>query len=105
MPTKNRRAWIKKKAQIGFKEKKNLTDSEDIDFHIRLAETHLESVKVQSSHLQLYIDDEPRQKGEFLFPMQKARLDEFARQEEERERLKLEAKKLKNAPKFDEDLI
>jgi len=30
----------------------------------RLAETHLDSLRVQSSHLQQWIEDEPRGKGE-----------------------------------------
>jgi len=70
MPTKNRRLWVRKKAQIGFREKKNLQDATEIDFLIRLAQTHLESVRTQAYHLQQWLDDEPRGKGEKLPPSQ-----------------------------------
>jgi len=66
MPTKNRRLWVRKKAQIGFREKKHLQDPTEIDFLMRLAQTHLESVQVQAYHLQQWLDDEPRGKGEKL---------------------------------------
>jgi hypothetical protein len=36
----------------------------------RLAQTHLESVRTQAYHLQQWIDDEPRGKGEKLPPSQ-----------------------------------
>lgn len=35
MPTKNRRLWVRKKAQIGFREKKNLQDPKEIEFLLK----------------------------------------------------------------------
>jgi hypothetical protein len=41
---------------------KNLSDSSAIDEALILAETHLESIRIQSTHLSALIEHEPRRK-------------------------------------------
>jgi len=95
MPTKARRKWVKQKAQISFRENKNLTDPESVEFQLRLAQTHLDSLITQSSHLQKWMEDEPRGKGERLPDMEKYQ-EEVKDSIEEEERQQKETRRLKN---------
>ncbi len=51
MPTPNRVSWIKAKAQYDFRKNKTLSDKEEIDLHIIVGETNLDSIEVQAEHL------------------------------------------------------
>ena len=51
MPTPNRQNFIKRKTQAEFRKHKTLTDPEEIDFQLRLADTNLDTVLVQAEHL------------------------------------------------------
>eukprot|EP00750_Incisomonas_marina_P014955 INCI1802.2.p1 GENE.INCI1802.2~~INCI1802.2.p1 ORF type:complete len:206 (+),score=37.63 INCI1802.2:216-833(+) len=51
MPTINRRDFIRARARREFDLATGETDPEKIDFHLRFAETQLESIKVQAQHL------------------------------------------------------
>jgi hypothetical protein len=57
MPTPNRRNFVVKKTRTEFKANKNLTDPEAIDFHIRLADTNLDTVLLQAEHLSRLMRD------------------------------------------------
>eukprot|EP00586_Coscinodiscus_wailesii_P004654 CAMPEP_0172486116 /NCGR_PEP_ID=MMETSP1066-20121228/14539_1 /TAXON_ID=671091 /ORGANISM="Coscinodiscus wailesii, Strain CCMP2513" /LENGTH=63 /DNA_ID=CAMNT_0013251857 /DNA_START=178 /DNA_END=369 /DNA_ORIENTATION=- len=51
MPTPNRQNFVMRKTQIGYRENRHLTDPEEIEFHLRLADTNLDTVLVQAEHL------------------------------------------------------
>jgi hypothetical protein len=55
MPTDNRRMWIKMKARRDFRQQEDGGDDGeeqmDVEFRLKLAETHLESIVVQAKHL------------------------------------------------------
>jgi Complex 1 protein (LYR family) len=51
MPTPNRQNFILRKTRTEFRANRHLTDLEDIDFHLRLADTNLDTVLVQAEHL------------------------------------------------------
>ncbi len=51
MPTPNRVSWIKAKAQYDFRKNKTLSEKEEIDLHIIVGETNLDSIEVQAEHL------------------------------------------------------
>ena len=51
MPTPNRQNFIIHKTKEGFRENLHLTSKEEIEFQLRLGDTHLDSVLVQAEHL------------------------------------------------------
>ena len=51
MPTPNRINYIKRKTRHEFRKHMTLTDQEEIDFQLRLADTNLDTVLVQAEHL------------------------------------------------------
>ena len=51
MPTPNRINYIKRKTRHEFRKHMSLTDQEEIDFQLRLADTNLDTVLVQAEHL------------------------------------------------------
>jgi hypothetical protein len=57
MPTPNRRNYIKQKTQSEFRKHASLTDEEEIDFQLRLADTNLDTVLVQAEHLSRLFND------------------------------------------------
>jgi hypothetical protein len=57
MPTPNRRNFVVKKAREEFKANKGLTNPEDIEFCLRLADTNLDTVLVQAEHLTRLVKD------------------------------------------------
>eukprot|EP00542_Grammatophora_oceanica_P012423 CAMPEP_0194041544 /NCGR_PEP_ID=MMETSP0009_2-20130614/13437_1 /TAXON_ID=210454 /ORGANISM="Grammatophora oceanica, Strain CCMP 410" /LENGTH=93 /DNA_ID=CAMNT_0038685089 /DNA_START=309 /DNA_END=590 /DNA_ORIENTATION=- len=62
MPTPNRRNFIIRKTQAEYRAKMHLTDPEEIDFHLRLADSNLDTVLVQAEHLSKLVDDPEEQK-------------------------------------------
>jgi hypothetical protein len=63
MPTPNRQNFVLKKTRAGFRANRNLDDPEDIDFHLRLADTNLDTVLVQAEHLTNIMND-PKYHGD-----------------------------------------
>lgn len=63
MPTPNRQNFVIKKTRAGFRANRNLTDIEEIDFNIRLADTNLDTVLVQAEHLTKIMND-PKYHGD-----------------------------------------
>jgi hypothetical protein len=57
MPTPNRRKFVITKTRKEFKLHKDLTDPEEILFHLRLADTNLDTVMVQAEHLTKVMKD------------------------------------------------
>mmetsp|Transcript_26189 Transcript_26189/g.44656 ORF Transcript_26189/g.44656 Transcript_26189/m.44656 type:complete len:135 (-) Transcript_26189:13-417(-) len=57
MPTPNRQNYIKRKTQSEFRKHMTLTDTEEIDFQLRLADTNLDTVLVQAEHLSRLFND------------------------------------------------
>jgi Complex 1 protein (LYR family) len=57
MPTPNRRKFVVRKTRTEFKNSKNLTDAEEIQFCIRLADTNLDTVLIQAEHLTRVMKD------------------------------------------------
>jgi hypothetical protein len=57
MPTPNRRNFVVKKARTEFKANKGLTNPEDIELCLRLADTNLDTVLVQAEHLTRLVKD------------------------------------------------
>mmetsp|Transcript_21570 Transcript_21570/g.46919 ORF Transcript_21570/g.46919 Transcript_21570/m.46919 type:complete len:139 (+) Transcript_21570:47-463(+) len=57
MPTPNRQNYIKRKCQSEYRRHKTLTDPEDIEFELRLADTNLDTVLVQAEHLSRLFSD------------------------------------------------
>lgn len=51
LPTVNQREWVKAKTISEFRTNSVLTDEEDIQLHLRVAEAHLDSINVQVQHL------------------------------------------------------
>lgn len=51
MPTPNRRKFVVKKTRTEFKANKDLTDPDEIQFCLRLADTNLDTVLIQAEHL------------------------------------------------------
>ena len=66
MPTPNRQKFVVKKTRMGFRANRNLTNAEEIDFHLRLADTNLDTVLVQAEHLTKLYKDEARQQDDYL---------------------------------------
>jgi hypothetical protein len=63
MPTPNRQNFVLRKTRTEFRANRHLTDPEEIDFCLRLADTNLDTVLVQAEHLTKIIKD-PRYHGE-----------------------------------------
>ena len=57
MPTPNRQNFILRKTRTEFRANQHLTDLEDIDFHLRLADTNLDTVLIQAEHLSKLMKD------------------------------------------------
>jgi hypothetical protein len=51
MPTNNRVGWVKAKTQRDFRKYQGLTDEKEIDLHLIVGETNLDSVEIQAAHL------------------------------------------------------
>ena len=51
MPTPNRQNYVLRKTRMEFRKHAKLSDPEEIDFHLRLADTNLDTVLVQAEHL------------------------------------------------------
>jgi hypothetical protein len=57
MPTPNRRNYIANKTRKEYKRNKGMTDVEEIEFCLRLADTNLDTVMVQAEHLSRLFND------------------------------------------------
>ena len=57
MPTPNRQNYVKRKTQAEYRKHMKLTDVEEIDFQLRLADTNLDTVLVQAEHLSRLFND------------------------------------------------
>jgi hypothetical protein len=57
MPTPNRQNYVKRKTRSEFRKHIALTDQEEIDFQLRLADTNLDTVLVQAEHLSRLFND------------------------------------------------
>jgi len=57
MPTPNRRSFVVRKARTEFKANKNLTNADEIQFCLRLADTNLDTVLIQAEHLSRIMKD------------------------------------------------
>ena len=57
MPTPNRQNYVKRKTQAEYRKNMKLTDAEEIDFQLRLADTNLDTVLVQAEHLSRLFND------------------------------------------------
>ena len=51
MPTPNRQNYIKRKTRDEYRTHMTLTNHDEIDFQLRLADTNLDTVLVQAEHL------------------------------------------------------
>ena len=51
MPTPNRQNYVKRKTRDEYRRHMKLTNEEEIDFQLRLADTNLDTVLVQAEHL------------------------------------------------------
>ncbi len=51
MPTPNRQNYIIKKTREEYRANKSISDTEQVEFLIRLADTNLDTVLVQAEHL------------------------------------------------------
>lgn len=51
MPTPNRVSWVKHKTRLDFRKHQHLTDMEEIELHLVVGETNLDSVEIQAAHL------------------------------------------------------
>ena len=57
MPTPNRQNYVKNKTRSEYRANMDLTDKEEIEFQIRLADTNLDTVLVQADHLTKLFED------------------------------------------------
>lgn len=57
MPTPNRQNYVIRKTRDEFRANRNMEDIEEIDFHLRLADTNLDTVLVQAEHLTKLMKD------------------------------------------------
>mmetsp|Transcript_10178 Transcript_10178/g.22005 ORF Transcript_10178/g.22005 Transcript_10178/m.22005 type:complete len:89 (-) Transcript_10178:732-998(-) len=64
MPTPNRQNYVIRKTRKEYRGNLHLTDSEEIDFAIRLADTNLDTVMVQAEHLTRLFNDPQYQDDE-----------------------------------------
>ena len=51
LPGKNRQNLVKRKAREGFRQHQSESRQEEIDLHVRLAETQLETLRIQAEQL------------------------------------------------------
>lgn len=51
MPTANRRNFVINKTRDEYRDNMDLANAEEIEFYLRLADTHLDTVIVQAEHL------------------------------------------------------
>jgi hypothetical protein len=51
MPTPNRQNFVIRKTRTEYRANAHVTDPEQIEFYLRLADTNLDSVLVQAEHL------------------------------------------------------
>ncbi len=51
MPTPNRQNYVIRKTRSEYRANQHLTDPEEIELYLRLADTNLDSVLVQAEHL------------------------------------------------------
>jgi hypothetical protein len=63
MPTPNRQNFVKTKTRVEFRAAVDLTDEDDIEFHLRVADTSLDTVIVQAEHLTKLFRD-PKVQGD-----------------------------------------
>jgi hypothetical protein len=63
MPTPNRQNYVMAKVRDEYQANKDLTDPAEIEFCLRLADTNLDTILVQSEHLTRLFNDANR-KGE-----------------------------------------
>lgn len=64
MPTPNQRNFVIRKTRTEYRAHLHLTDSQEIDLQLRLADTNLDTVLVQSEHLTKLYNDRKFQSGE-----------------------------------------
>ena len=64
MPTPNRQNYVIRKTRKEYRDNMHLTDAEEIDFAIRLADTNLDTVMVQAEHLTRLFNDPQYQSDE-----------------------------------------
>ena len=64
MPTPNRQNYVMRKTRKEYRDNMHLTDTEEIDFAIRLADTNLDTVMVQAEHLTRLFNDPKYQNDE-----------------------------------------
>jgi hypothetical protein len=57
MPTPNRQNFVARRTRDEFRANRNMEDIEEIDFHLRLADTNLDTVLVQAEHLTKLMKD------------------------------------------------
>eukprot|EP00584_Thalassiosira_punctigera_P009759 CAMPEP_0172530524 /NCGR_PEP_ID=MMETSP1067-20121228/4240_1 /TAXON_ID=265564 ORGANISM="Thalassiosira punctigera, Strain Tpunct2005C2" /NCGR_SAMPLE_ID=MMETSP1067 /ASSEMBLY_ACC=CAM_ASM_000444 /LENGTH=131 /DNA_ID=CAMNT_0013314751 /DNA_START=34 /DNA_END=432 /DNA_ORIENTATION=+ len=57
MPTPNRQNYVKRKTRSEYKRHASLTDADEIEFQLRLADTNLDTVLVQAEHLKRLFND------------------------------------------------
>mmetsp|Transcript_24057 Transcript_24057/g.31338 ORF Transcript_24057/g.31338 Transcript_24057/m.31338 type:complete len:102 (-) Transcript_24057:120-425(-) len=57
MPTPNRQNFVVKKTRMEYKANLGLTNLEDIEFCLKLADTNLDTVLVQAEHLTKLFED------------------------------------------------
>lgn len=57
MPTPNRRNYVANKTRKEYKRNMKITDVEEIEFCLRLADTNLDTVMVQAEHLSRLFND------------------------------------------------
>ncbi|KAL3804005.1 hypothetical protein HJC23_006396 [Cyclotella cryptica] len=57
MPTPNRRNYIATKTRLEFRKHMRISDPEEIEFCLRLADTNLDTVMVQAEHLSRLFND------------------------------------------------
>jgi len=57
MPTPNRQNYVKRKTQAEYRKHMKLTEPEEINFQLRLADTNLDTVLVQAEHLSRLFND------------------------------------------------
>lgn len=60
MPTPNRQNYVMKKTRMEYRAHMNLTDPDEIEFQLRLADTNLDTVLVQAEHLTKLFNDRSR---------------------------------------------
>ena len=60
MPTPNRQNYVIQKTRDEFRANQHLTDNDEIEFCLRLADTNLDTVLVQAEHLTRLFNDANR---------------------------------------------